>query len=521
MVNDNLSEILQEKINSMKPAGLGTLGLAMKNIDLNSKQINDKHLNRKERREVKRQMEKEFEKDFGSQPPASPKKEVATEKESSIYRNAKELYIAGAEGEGYPLEKERVKQEEIVETTFEYFKRHPKSTCFWEYDRPNFNKVLFAYCLSFDKIRPIKHGEKKNILIIAKPDSKKETLPKWYKGYEDTLSSTRTGYLFVSESESVCGMSHVYSPEKYRKQFLYEDDEDDIKGRVEFIPYQDFEESIDEDGKILAIREEDEDIVWDIVILDNIDISDPALFKINRRYTLCLLPHVSDFPQSLPTQETSKQTLFEAEPTVLPSPEPSQILLNSEEEVKPMEWIGGYPGTVIETMGSKVYGKARKDLSQEEADTLVTSLDKLINEIKEDEAEKEHQRKKPSDTASLQARLDWSKANYDWIERRIREAEEKLPDKSFELAQICRDEAKEQINQIEDEIKREKALKHRAENHDLDHTPESNDITDFLGYWKEDLYLAQNYYQDEERAQMASQNIETLQKAFELMHPKE
>ncbi len=518
MLNNDLSDMLQEKINSVSSTGLGTLGLAMKNIDLNSKQINDKQLNRKERREAKRQMEKEFEKNFGGQSPVSPKEEVKAGKEGSIYRNAKELYIAGAEGEGYPLEKERVKQEEVIETTFEYFKRHPKGTCFWEYDRPNFNKVLFAYYLSFDKIRPVKHREKKNILIIAKPDSKKETLPKWYKGYEDTFYSTRTGYLFVSESESVCGMSHVYSPEKYRKQFLYGDD---IKGRVEFIPYQDFEESIDEDGKILAIREEDEDIVWDIVILDNVDISNPAFFKINRRYTLCLLPHVSDFPQTLPVERIGQETLFEAEPAVSASPKPSQILLNSEEEVKPMEWIGGYPGMVIETMGSKVYGKARKDLSQEEVDTLVTSLDNLINQIKEDEAEEEHQRKKPSDTASLQTQLDWNEANLEWIERRIREAEEKLPDKSFELAQIRRDEAKEQINQIEDEIKKEKELKFRAENHDMDHAPETDDITDFLGYWKEDLYLAQNYYQDEERAQMARQNIETLQKAFELMHPKE
>ena len=65
IINDNLSEILQEKINSMKPAGLGTLGLAMKNIDLNSKQTDDERLNRKERREAERQMKKEIEKNFG------------------------------------------------------------------------------------------------------------------------------------------------------------------------------------------------------------------------------------------------------------------------------------------------------------------------------------------------------------------------------------------------------------------------------------------------------------------------
>lgn len=42
--------------------------------------------------------------------------------EGTFYRNAKELYVAGAEGEGCPLEKEKVTRGEIVETTFEYFK---------------------------------------------------------------------------------------------------------------------------------------------------------------------------------------------------------------------------------------------------------------------------------------------------------------------------------------------------------------------------------------------------------------
>ena len=102
MLNNDLSDMLQEKINSVSSTGLGTLGLAMKNIDLNSKQINDEHLNRKERREAKRQMEKEFEKNFGGQSPVSTKEEVKAGKEGSIYRNAKELYIAEAEGEGYP-----------------------------------------------------------------------------------------------------------------------------------------------------------------------------------------------------------------------------------------------------------------------------------------------------------------------------------------------------------------------------------------------------------------------------------
>ena len=50
--------------------------------------------------------------------------------EDTFYRNAKELYVARAEGEGYPLEKEKVAREEIVETTFEYFngvRREPSS----------------------------------------------------------------------------------------------------------------------------------------------------------------------------------------------------------------------------------------------------------------------------------------------------------------------------------------------------------------------------------------------------------
>lgn len=513
-INNDLGDLVQETIGNISPSSLGTIGLAMKDLDLSVLQSKNKITNGEERREVEKRLKKTL---INEMPFPAEEKGKPGQPEGTFYRNAKELYVAGAEGEGCPLEKEKVAREEIVETTFEYFKRHPKGTFFWEYKRPNFNKVIMAYNLCIYRIRSKQHGEKRNILIIAKPDSKKDTEPIWYKGYEEQFS-TGSRHLFVSESETVCGLNHVYSPEKCRKQLLYGDD---IKGRIEFLTFQEFEESIDEEGKIWSIREEDEGLEWDMLILDNVDISNPALSKIKRRYTLCLLPHVSDFPEALPVEKVPEQKYLEDMPSTPAPSEPAGKSAETEEVKKPMEWIAGYPGIAIDNLGTRIYNKPRKELSQEEVNSITSSLDKLIERMKERQRQEEHERIKPSDNDSLKTRLAWYEDDLRWMERRIEEAQENLPDKSFEIAQIQMEEAQKKVDQIEEEIKKEKELKIRAEHHDMDHIPESRDIRDHLGYWKEDLYLAQNWYQDEEREKQARNNIETLQKSLELMFPKE
>ena len=51
----------------------------------------------------------------------------------------------------------------------------------------------------------------------------------------------------------------------------------------------------------------------------------------------------------------------------------------------------------------------------------------------------------------------------------------------------------------------------------MDRRPSGTNVEDHLAYWEEDLYLAQNYYRDEERAELASENIDQLRKVLEIM----
>ena len=246
---------------------------------------------------------------------------------------------------------------------------------------------------------------------MANPDSKKDTEAIWYKGYEEQFS-TRSGHLFVSESETVCGLNHVYNPEKCRKQLLYGDD---IKGRIEFLTFQEFEESIDEEEKIWAIREEDEVLEWDMLILDDIDISNPALSKIKRRYTLCLLPHVSDFPEALSIEKVPEQKYLEDMLLTAALSSAASEGAETKEAKKPMEWIAGYPGIAIDNLGARIYNKPRRELSQKEVNSITSSLDKLIEQIKERQYQEEHERLKPSDNDTLKARLSWYEDDLKWI----------------------------------------------------------------------------------------------------------
>ena len=516
--NQILSDMIQKTVNEVAPESLGGIGFAMKSI---SETIPSSEPNRKDRRQVDLAMDKDLGKTLGlliHPSPADLIKEGNSKpkpSETQIYRNSKELAVAGVEAEGSPLEKEIVKADKLVEITFEYFKRHPRGSFFWEYQRPNFNRVILSYRLCFEKIRPAKHGGEKNILVISKPESKKLYLAKWYEDYEEYFT-TRSGYLFVSDSESVCGMPHVYSHEKYRKQFDYCDD---VKGRIEFITLQEFENSIDTDGKIGAIRQEDSDVVWDVVIFDNIDIFNPALSRIKRRYTLYLLPHVSDFPEALP--ETTP--VFAATASEGPKPMTDGLPQDETSKAVPLQqsaeekMIGGYPESAVRCLAESAYGKELEELLPEEAELITSSLDNLSERIKVKRLEKEHERLKPSEKGSLKERLEWYKTELSLIERGIDEAEKDPAGQAFEVSQIRKEDAQKEIEKLEEAIKAQEELKARADRHDMDRRPSGTNVEDHLAYWEEDLYLAQNYYRDEERAELASENIDQLRKVLEIM----
>ena len=100
---------MQETIGTIGPNSLGTIGLAMKDLVLSALQSKNKLPNREERREPEKALEKNFKKTLGNEMSfPTGEKGKPEQPEDTFYRNAKELYVAGAEGEGCPLEKEEV-----------------------------------------------------------------------------------------------------------------------------------------------------------------------------------------------------------------------------------------------------------------------------------------------------------------------------------------------------------------------------------------------------------------------------
>ena len=179
--------------------------------------------------------------------------------------------------------------------------------------------------------------------------------------------------------------------------------------------------------------------------------------------------------------------------------------------------IGGYPESAVRCLAESAYGKELEDLLPEEAELITSSLDNLSERIKVKRLEKEHERLKPSEKSSLKERLEWYKTELSLIERGVDEAEKDPAGQAFEVSQIRKEDAQKEIEKLEEAIKAQEELKARADRHDMDRRPSGTNVEDHLAYWEEDLYLAQNYYRDEERAELASENIDQLRKVLEII----
>ena len=57
-INNDLGDLVQETIGNISPSSLGTIGLAMKDLDLSVLQSKNKITNREERREVEKRLKK-------------------------------------------------------------------------------------------------------------------------------------------------------------------------------------------------------------------------------------------------------------------------------------------------------------------------------------------------------------------------------------------------------------------------------------------------------------------------------
>lgn len=177
----------------------------------------------------------------------------------------------------------RDEQNSAVEQTLAYFHCHKLGEFLWN-AKPRFGKTLASYDLC-------KRLKATNILIVT---NRPAIANSWYSDYE-TFLGPQSGYLFVSNVDSIKNKPHVLSREKY-VQYV----DDNAKGCIEFVSLQDLKGSIYFGGKYdkLAEVSAEKGVHWDILIIDEahegVDTykTDTAFNHIKRKWTL----HLSGTP---------------------------------------------------------------------------------------------------------------------------------------------------------------------------------------------------------------------------------
>lgn len=181
----------------------------------------------------------------------------------------------------------RDEQATAVEQTKNYFESHSNGEFLWN-AKPRFGKTLSAYDLC------VKLGAK-NILIVT---NRPAIANSWYSDYEKFLGP-QSGYVFISNVDGIKDRKYVYSREKYQDMVLYDDD-NHVKGCIEFVSLQDLKGSIYFGGQYdkLAEISAEKGMNWDILIIDEahegVDTykTDTAFSHIRRKWTL----HLSGTP---------------------------------------------------------------------------------------------------------------------------------------------------------------------------------------------------------------------------------
>lgn len=180
----------------------------------------------------------------------------------------------------------REEQEAAVAQALAYFRTHEHGEFLWNC-KPRFGKTLSAYDLC-------RRLEAQNVLIVT---NRPAIANSWYQDYE-TFFGPQSGYLFVSNVDGVRDRRYVVSREDFLERAA--EDEENVKGCIEFVSLQDLKGSVYFGGQYdkLAEVSAEHGLTWDLLIIDEahegVDTykTDTAFSHINRRYTL----HLSGTP---------------------------------------------------------------------------------------------------------------------------------------------------------------------------------------------------------------------------------
>ncbi|SEQ41557.1 type II restriction enzyme [Ignavigranum ruoffiae] len=185
-----------------------------------------------------------------------------------------------SQGTQYQLRKE---QEEAVNKAYEYFQSHKDGEFLWN-AKPRFGKTLSAY----DLVRRMKAD---SVLIVT---NRPAIANSWYDDFAKFIE-WQTGYLFVSESESLSDRP-TFSREEFNEELERQNYDDNI-GQIVFLSLQDLKGSIYHGGTFRKLEWVGQ-INWDLLIIDEahegIDTlrTDVAFDSIKRQNTL----HLSGTP---------------------------------------------------------------------------------------------------------------------------------------------------------------------------------------------------------------------------------
>lgn len=177
----------------------------------------------------------------------------------------------------------RKEQDEFVTHTLDYFDKNKENNpeVLWN-AKPRFGKTLTTYDLC-------KGLKAEKILIVT---NRPAIANSWYQDYEKFLG-TKSGYYFVSNTDSLKNKKYVVSRQEYLKHV----DDKEHKGCIEFVSLQDLKGSKHFGGEYNKL-EEVANLEWDILIIDEahegVDTykTDIAFEHIHRKYTL----HLSGTP---------------------------------------------------------------------------------------------------------------------------------------------------------------------------------------------------------------------------------
>lgn len=178
----------------------------------------------------------------------------------------------------------RDEQNQAVEQALAYFNTHLEGEFLWN-AKPRFGKTLSAYDLCM-------RLKARNILIVT---NRPVIANSWYSDYSKFFGPN-SGYLFVSNVDSIKDEKYVLSRQKYLDRMEYEN----VEGCIEFVSLQDLKGSIYFGGQYdkLAEISSEKGIEWDVMIVDEahegVDTykTDTAFNHIKRKCTL----HLSGTP---------------------------------------------------------------------------------------------------------------------------------------------------------------------------------------------------------------------------------